>query len=478
MTTPTTPTQQLTITQIAQKARLASHLLQSSTQSQKSASLKAIHSTLQKNRDLILQANQKELDAARKEVAAGRMSEQLLKRLDLGAGGGKFEALLQGVLDVDKLEDPTGKVTLASHLDDGLDLYRVSCPIGVLLIIFEARPEVVVQISCLAIKSGNAVILKGGKEASHSNRILNKVLKDALRALKDGEGVHEDAVQLVETRDDIDALLGLDRYIDLVIPRGSNALVKHIQGSTRIPVLGHADGICSVYLDKSALPTTAAPVVVDSKTSYPAACNSAETLLVHSSHLSNPSPTSTFPAVAKALLDSGVHLLVDPPTLTYLKSHPSLFQTYLTSQAIRPSVPEDYSTEFLDLRIAIKSVDSLEDAVAHINSHGSHHTDAIVTEDKQQAEKFMETVDAAGVYWNASTRFADGFRYGFGAEIGVSTNKTHSRGPVGLEGLVIYKYRLYGKGHTTTAYGSGAGKRQYLHEEIEVDEALAKRFRK
>ncbi|KAJ3214342.1 hypothetical protein HDU67_001783 [Dinochytrium kinnereticum] len=453
---------------MAERSRVASHLMQSVTASQKSNSLRAIHAALGANREAILKANKMDMEAAKQEVSAGRLSSSLVKRLDLGAGGDKYGSLLQGVLDVDKLSDPTGKVTLATRLDEGLDLYRVSCPVGVLLIIFEARPEVVVQISCLSIKSGNAVILKGGKEAANSNAALYKVIRDALVSLPEGEGIPVDAVQMVETREDIDVLLKLDRYIDLVIPRGSNQLVRYIQGNTGIPVLGHADGLCSIYLDSSASIDIVRRVVVDSKTSYPAACNSTETLLVNSSLLS-----SVFPETALSLLESGVRIRADDRAYSTLSSHEKT-KSFIGS-LVTPICEGDYATEFLDLTIAVKTVESLEEAIQHINTYGSHHTDAIVTEDEASAETFMKKVDAAGVFWNASTRFADGFRYGFGAEIGVSTNKTHARGPVGLEGLVIYKYRLYGKGHVTTDYSSG--KRSYLHEPIPISDDHMARFR-
>ncbi|TPX62922.1 glutamate-5-semialdehyde dehydrogenase [Powellomyces hirtus] len=441
--------------ELAQQSRLASLDLQSATLAQKSAALHRIHALLAERKDQILEANKKDLEIAQKDVESGKISSALYKRLDLSTGD-KYSVLLQGVLDVDKLDDPTGQVSLATRLDTGLDLYRVSCPVGVLLIIFEARPEVVVQISCLALKSGNAVILKGGKEASHSNQALFQVIKEALASLPaGGSQIPPTAVQLVSSRDEIATLLALDKYIDLVIPRGSKQLVQYVQGATRIPVLGHADGLCSLYLDASADVSKAIPIVVDSKCSYPAACNAAETLLIHKDAL------PIFRDIAAALGKNGVQLHCDPRSLAALGD---------ADVACSEANPEaDYDNEFLDLVLAVKTVDSLEDAISHINAHGSHHTDVIVTEDKEHADLFMRKVDAAGVYWNASSRFADGFRYGFGAEIGVSTNKTHARGPVGLEGLVIYKYRLYGSGHASADYGDG--KKPYLHHPIAPDSA-------
>ncbi|KAI9202875.1 glutamate-5-semialdehyde dehydrogenase [Polychytrium aggregatum] len=440
--------------EVAKSARLASHLLQTATPEQISQALTAIKSLLAERKDEILAENKKDLEKAKLDVQNGKLSQSLYKRLDLA--GEKFNSLLEGVSDVDKLPSPVGQVTLATKLDDGLDLYRVTCPVGVLLIIFEARPEVVVQISCLALKSGNAVILKGGKEASHSNSILMRTLQDALDSV---QGIPKTAVQLVETRDDISALLKLDPWIDLVIPRGSKQLVTHVQENTRIPVLGHADGLCATFIDESADLSKAISVVVDAKTSYPAACNTTETLLVHRSAASR-----ILPGLSQALIQKGVELRADEESRQYLPA---------ASDKIKPSVQEDYDTEFLDLILAVKTVSDLEEAISHINQHGSHHTDAIVTESEENARAFMQKVDAAGVFWNASTRFADGFRFGFGAEIGVSTNKTHARGPVGLEGLVIYKYKLFGSGHATADYGSG--KRRYIHEPIDKDTVAAKR---
>jgi len=444
------------IEKIAKQAREASLLLQSATTEQKNNTIKKIREFLEKDKDAILEANKQDLEKAKVEVEAGRLSASLFKRLDLSRGD-KYQALLEGVLDVDKLPDPTGKITLATKLDEGLDLYRVTCPVGVLLIIFEARPEVVVQISCLAIKSGNAVILKGGKEAYNSNVALYKSLQNAIKSLPPEETIPLASVQLVSSREEINELLGLDQYIDLVIPRGSNKMVKYIQGSTRIPVLGHADGLCTTYVDEFADINKSPKVVTDAKVNYPAACNATETLLIHSAVLE-----SQLPAIAKSLVEQGVTMRADERALAVLKT------TDIPADKYQASTAEDYDTEFLDLTIAIRVVDSLKEAIAHINSHGSHHTDSIITENKDNAELFMAKVDAAGVYWNASTRFADGFRYGFGAEIGVSTNKTHARGPVGLEGLVIYKYKLYGSGNAVGDYG--AGKRSYIHSKIPINQ--------
>ncbi|KAK6364510.1 glutamate-5-semialdehyde dehydrogenase [Exophiala oligosperma] len=426
--------------------------------------LTAMHDALLANKEPILAANARDMARATSASESGHLSQAVLKRLDLSRPG-KYDDMLQGILDVRGLDDPVGKCDLRTLLDDGLELERVSCPIGVLLIIFEARPEVIANIAALAIKSGNAAILKGGKESSDSFETIAKVIGSALEKTQ----VPNAAIQLVKTRDVIDQLLGLDQYIDLVIPRGGNELVRYVKEHTKIPVLGHADGLCSVYLHRDADKDTAVRVVVDSKCDYPAACNAAETLLVHEAAL-----TTILPAVAEALFAKGVSLRCDEKSMEALKK--ALSPT--SAALVQDSTDKDYDTEFLDLIMAVKTVpgttvDSTDDAsldmaVAHINTHGSKHTDCIVTSSDESAEKFMSSIDAAGVYWNASTRFADGMRYGFGTEVGISTNKIHSRGPVGLEGLTIYKYKLRGHGQTAGEYGEGSGKRRYKHQNLAI----------
>ncbi len=429
---------------VARRARAAALQLAALSAEPKNAALEAVGRKLQERREEILEANRADKADCEAEVASGSLSAALFKRLDLE--GSKFEAMLAGVADVARLPDPVGRVTLATRLDDGLELYRVSCPLGVIGVIFEARPEAAVQIASLALKSSNAVILKGGREASRTNEALVEAIREALGEV---DGVSPDAVQLVSTREEVREMLDLDRWIDLIIPRGSNELVQSIQEATRIPVLGHADGICSVYLDRDADLEKAVAVSVDAKTHYPAACNACETLLVHRDRLDD-----LLPAVGAALVEAGVELRADEEASTRLQAS--------------SATAEDYDTEFLDKVLAVKTVSSLQEAVEHINSHGSHHTDAIVTEDADAAEYFLSRVDSAGVFHNASTRFADGFRFGLGAEVGISTNKTHARGPVGLEGLVIYKYRLYGAGHVAADYDPGG--RKFLHEGVEPPE--------
>lgn len=346
-------------------------------------------------------------------------------------------------------------------LDDGLTLERVTCPLGTLLIIFEARPEVIANIAALAIKSGNAAILKGGKESTESFIAISEVISAALSKTE----IPIPAIQLVKTRDIVSSLLSQDTLIDLVIPRGSNELVRYVKDNTKIPVLGHADGLCSAYIHSDADVSTAVKVIVDSKTDYPAACNALETLLVHEDVLQ-----SVLPAVAEALLAKGVSLRCDPASKSALTTALPSSQSSLLQDAVE----QDFNTEFLDLVLAIKTVpkqssesSAVHAAIAHINAHSSKHTDIVITASKEVADAFMAGVDSAGVYWNASTRFADGMRYGFGTEVGISTNKIHTRGPVGLEGLTIYKYLIRGEGHIATDY-SGDGGKKWKHQRLDI----------
>lgn len=433
----------------AQAAKSASHVLATLSAAARNEALEAIHAGLTAARDDILAANARDLELAQKAAADGKLSQSLVSRLDLSRKG-KWEDMLKGILDVRNLEDPVGKVTLRTRIDNGLELERVTCPIGVLLIIFEARPEVIANIAALAVKSGNAAILKGGKESTESFVAISNVISAALEKSQVPNG----AIQLVTTRDVIPQLLALDSHIDLVIPRGSNELVRYIKNNTRIPVLGHADGLCAIYLEQSADPSMAAEVILDSKTGYPAACNSLETLLVQDTALE-----TLLPTVATALAAKGVELRCDPQSKSVLAGTPNL--------TLADATDADFSTEFLSLTLAVKTVSSLDDAIAHINTRGSHHTDCILTSSAEQAERFMAAVDSAGVYWNASTRFADGTRYGFGTEVGISTNKIHSRGPVGLEGLMIYKYKLRGQGQVASSYGDG--KKAFLHQRLGLE---------
>ncbi|KAJ8473457.1 hypothetical protein ONZ51_g7850 [Trametes cubensis] len=431
---------------IAKAAKAAFEASQLIPSSERVRALHEIRKELEAAKDAILQANRTDLEAAQKEVDAGRMSSSLLKRLDLTKGD-KWESMLQGVTDVAELPDPTGNVTYANELDDGLELYRVSCPIGVLLVIFEARPEVVVNIAALAIKSGNAAILKGGKESNETSQLLSKAIQTALSKT----AIPSTYIQAIQTRAEVSALLELDQYIDLVIPRGSNSLVRNIQNNTRIPVMGHADGLCSVFIDESADVKKAVRIAVDSKTDYPAACNAAETLILHEKILS-----TVWPEVAMALLAADVTLLCDEPSLAVLHSL-SPAPANLSSH-VQPSTPRSVFHR-------------TPQSHAWINAHSSHHTDSIVTEDERAASTFCRGVDSAGTFVNASTRFADGFRYGFGTEVGISTGRIHARGPVGLEGLVTYKYMMRSKGeqgHVVGEFGVGEGKKRYKHRKFDA----------
>lgn len=424
--------------EVAYHARKAANALKVASNDSRTAALKAIHDRLRDHKDEVLAANRLDIKAAE----TNELSPSLIKRLELT--NSKYDVMLQGVLDVAALEDPMNKITLNRELDEGLQLYRITSPIGVLLVIFEARPEVIAQVGSLAIKSGNAAILKGGKESYHTFGLIQRLIKDALCRTP----IPADALQLLTTREAVNELLHCDDLIDMVIPRGSNELVKSIKHNTTIPVLGHADGKCSVYLDAKADPNMAARIVVDSKTNYPAGCNACETLLVHQD-----APSATTRCVA-ALIESKVTVVADDEVydlaVKALGEDPYL---------VKSTDPKDFATEFLSLKIGVKRVRDLQEAIDHINASGSHHTDAIVTEDEKAANKFLRAVDSAGVYWNASTRFADGYRYGFGAEVGVSTNKLHARGPVGLEGLMSYQYIIKGHGQVAGDYiGAGGAK--------------------
>ncbi|MCC3408672.1 MAG: glutamate-5-semialdehyde dehydrogenase [Microcoleus sp. PH2017_10_PVI_O_A] len=426
----------MSIIEIAQKTRQAARKLAVLSADAKNQAIEAIAKALEASAPDILAANA----ADRQAAEADGIAKPLYDRLKLDEV--KLKSAIAGVRDVAKLPDPIGAVQIHRELDAGLILKRVTCPLGVLGIIFEARPEALIQIVSLAIKSGNGVILKGGKEAVRSCEILTKVIHQALAET----AVNPAAVQLLTTREETIELLKMDEYVDLIIPRGSNSFVRFVQENTRIPVLGHADGICHLYADKAADIQKAVEISVDAKTQYPAACNAIETLLVHRDIAHN-----FLPAVAQALQQKKVELRGDEPTRTILD--------------IAEANEEDWSTEYSDLILSIKIVDSVEEAVNHINTYGSRHTDAIVTEDSEAAETFLNGVDAAGVYHNCSTRFSDGFRYGFGAEVGISTQQMPPRGPVGLEGLITYKYRVVGDGHIAASY-VGQDAKGFTHREL------------
>ncbi|MBD2691266.1 glutamate-5-semialdehyde dehydrogenase [Anabaena catenula] len=424
--------------EIAHKTRQAASKLGVLSTEDKNQAIEAIALALESAREEILAANVADCQAA---TTAG-IAKPLYKRLQLDEH--KLRDAIAGVRDVGKLDDPVGKVQIHREIDTGLILKRITCPLGVLGIIFEARPEAAIQIVSLAIKSGNGVILKGGKEALRSCEAIVKAIKQGLSHT----AVNPDAVQLLTTREEILELLHLDKYVDLIIPRGSNSFVRFVQENTRIPVLGHADGICHLYVDKMVDIAKAINITVDAKTQYPSGCNAIETLLVHSSIASE-----FLPQVAAALQAENVELRGDERTLEILKN-------------IGVATETDWKTEYSDLILSIKIVDSLEAAITHISEYGSRHTEAIITEDLKAAETFQALVNAAGVYHNCSTRFADGFRYGFGAEVGISTQQMPPRGPVGLEGLITYKYQMSGDGHIVSSY-TGANAKSFTHRDLD-----------
>jgi len=423
------------ISEMASAAEAASVPLAAMGNDRKNAAMAAVAAGLEKNADAILSANRTDVEESEKNL----LGKPLLKRLKFDRG--KLDGVIRGLRSLMSLPDPVGRTLSATELDRGLDLYRVSCPIGVIGVVFESRPDALVQISSLCLKSGNSVLLKGGSEAKRTNRIL----AETVHAASVEAGMPDGWLQLLETRADVNDMLALDETIDLLIPRGSNEFVRYIMDHTRIPVLGHADGICHVYVDREADPDMAGTVVVDSKCQYVAVCNAAETLLVHAD------VAGTFlPRIGKALAARDVVLLGCPRTREFLD--------------IAPATEEDWRTEYLDYRLSIRVVSDLDAAITHINRYGSGHTDAIVTRNAAAAERFMDRVDSANVFWNCSTRFSDGFRYGLGAEVGISTNKVHARGPVGLEGLVIYKWKLRGSGQAVAEYA--AGERRFTHRDL------------
>ncbi len=414
------------IAQVAAQMKLESPVMAATSLEVRNAALASIREALLANADEIFAANAADLAAAE----ADGVAPAIVKRLRFDDH--KLSDVCAGIQDLISLSDPVGKTLLARDLDEGLTLYRESCPIGVIGVIFEARPDALVQISSLCLKSGNCAVLKGGRETARTNKALFQVIHAAAVAA----GLPQGCLYQVEAREEIAELLACDTSVDLLIPRGSNAFVRYIMDNTRIPVMGHADGICHVFVDRDADLEKAVRVVVDAKTQYVAVCNAVETLLIDRTVAAE-----FVPPIVNALVEKGVEVRGDEGVQALVDCI--------------PATDADWDTEYLSLTISIKLVDDVDEAINHINKHGSHHTDAIVTENAQTAARFMQLVDSAGVYQNCSTRFADGFRYGFGAEVGISTSKLHARGPVGLDGLVTYKYKLFGDGHIVGDYASG-----------------------
>lgn len=427
-----------TLTERAARARKAARGMAALSTAEKNRALEAIATALWEEREAIVQANSEDLRRAEAENLAAPLAKRL--RFDEK----KLKAVIDGIRSTIGLADPVGSLISARELDEGLRLYQERCPLGVLGIIFESRPDALVQISTLSLKSGNAVLLKGGREAAETNRILTEIIDVATADL-----APPGWIGLIETRQEVAEMLALDEYIDLIIPRGSNSFVRHIMDNTRIPVLGHADGVCHLYIDQGAEGAMAEAVALDSKTQYVAVCNAVETILIHE----DDAPT-VLPGIARTLREAGVELRGCDRTREIL------------GDAVVVATDEDWSTEYLDMIVSIRVVDDMDQAIEHVNRYGSHHTDAIVSADRSRARRFMSLVDSASVMWNASTRFADGYRYGLGAEVGISTSKIHARGPVGLEGLVTYKWRVEGQGHVVADY-SGEKARSFTHRELD-----------
>lgn len=406
-------------------AKKASFKLANLSLQTKNFALKSVAESIEKNRQKIMDANAKDLLNGQKLVESGEISQAVFNRLKLDEN--KMNTMIAGVKDLIKLDDPINKCLLARQLDVGMNLYKMSCPIGVLGVIFEARPDVITQVSALAIKSANAVILKGGKESINTNKAIFKAIQEALNGVKE---YPKYAINQIFSHEDVAKMLDMGDCIDLIIPRGGNALVKFIKENTKIPVLGHADGICHIFVDESADLKMATDIVIDSKTQYPSACNAVETLLIHKN----------------------------------FKYSNELIEALKNAEIKMIDNPESWAFEYSDKILAYKEVDNIDEAIEHINKYGSGHTDAIISDNVENAAKFLNDVDSAGVYHNVSTRFSDGYRYGFGAEVGISTNKTHARGPVGFEGLTIYKYKLYGSGHIVKDYADGT--KQFTHKKL------------
>ena len=416
----------MTIQEQAALMKLDSSKMAATTSEKRNSALKAIIAALLSNKEAILAANKKDLD----EAGKSHVDVPVLKRLKFNED--KLNDVIRGIEDLISLPDPLGSVQMKRELDSDLLLIRESCPIGVIGVIFEARPDAMIQISTLCIKSGNCAILKGGSETLYTNR---EIFQTIYQAVIDS-GLPKNCIFQAEARSEISELLSCHDSVDLLIPRGSNSFVQYIMNHTKIPVMEHADGICHIYADKDLDVEKAVKIIIDSKTQYTAVCNAAETLLVHKD-----AAEALLPVLSKAFREKNVEV----------RGTAAVQQIISCNNATE----EDFKTEYLDCIISVKIVDDLEEAIVHINRYGSHHTDCIITENTATAEKFMQYVDSAGVYQNCSTRFADGYRYGFGAEVGISTGKLHARGPVGLEGLCTYKYKLFGNGNIVADYAEG-----------------------
>ncbi len=425
----------MNIKEEARRMKLAAPILAATTNEQRNTALEAIAVALEEKQTEIFQANAQDLAAADENGVTGATKKRL--KFD----DNKLRDCIAGLRQLQTLPDPLGKTLLARELDEGLTLTRMSVPIGVIGVIFEARPDALVQIASLCIKSGNCAILKGGKETTYTNRVLFQIIKDCAIAA----GLPGSALLQAEQHNEIDELLECDQDVDLLIPRGSNKFVRYIMDNTKIPVMGHSSGVCHIYVDADADQALALPILVDAKTQYAAACNAVETVLVHQKIAAE-----FLPKMADAFAKAGVIVRGTKEVSEYIP--------------VDVIADDAFGIEYGDLIVSVKLVENIQEAVAHINQYGSHHTDCILTTNDEAAAYFIQMVDSAGVYRNCSTRFADGFRYGFGAEVGISTGKIHARGPVGLEGLVTYKYKLIGEGQIVGDYAKGI--KQFHHKDL------------
>ena len=424
---------------LVKNAKESTYKLQSLNTEIKNYALSEIAKNIEKRKNEIFEANNKDLENTKELLNNKKISLSMFNRLKLDDN--KMIDIISGIKDVIKLEEPINKILTETELDDNLILQKVSCPIGLIAVIFEARPDVITQISSLCIKSSNAVILKGGSEGENTNKIIFEIINQVLSDIKE---FPKNSVNLVFSREDIKNILSMDKYIDLIIPRGSNDLVQYIKANTNIPVLGHADGICHLYIDESANIEKALKICLDSKAQYPSACNSVETILINKN-------------IANEFLKKLYSLFKE----NEIKINGDEEVKKILSDI---GIVKDWHKEYGDKEVSLKIVDNVEEAYKHINKYSSHHTDSIISENKENIKKFMIFVDSANVYSNVSTRFSDGFRYGFGAEVGISTNKTHARGPVGLDGLTIYKYKLFGNYQIVDDYVSH--KSSFKHKRI------------
>jgi glutamate-5-semialdehyde dehydrogenase len=423
----------------AQQAYQSSLSMANIPSDEKNAALESIAAALWERRGEILEANRRDVVSAQEMILRNEITQAIMKRLLLDEA--KLCKIVDMVRSVTMLPDPVGETNYSMELDNGLELFRVTSPVGVIGFIFESRPDALVQIASLSLKSGNSCMLKGGTEAQNSNRALFEIITEATSVLPDGW------IQLLEARQEVKALLKMDQYVDLIIPRGSNKFVRYIQDNTRIPVLGHSEGVCHIYVDSEVDTLTAVEVCYDSKVQYPAVCNAVDCILIHREI------AKKFLPMLVERLEGRVQLRGDSRVQRIIED------------GVEPLIESDFGKEYLDYILALRVVDSVEEAIDYINRYGSHHTDAIMTMNPDNAHGFMKKVDSASVFWNASTRFADGYRYGLGAEVGISTGKIHARGPTGLEGLVSYKYYLTGKGHTVVEYIENK-KRQFKHRKM------------